>query len=238
MESEQTKEISNPIQAASEVFYRPQAVFNTIGKVNNWSWIPFIIVTALLFIPSYLYYGMVDLDWLIHQMALANDPEASPAELENFKSQLPKEAIIWSAYGIPIGVAIVNAIIAGYYTLVTRNDEENVQGYMDWYGAGWWILMPTVVNGLIACILLALQAHGTQVSPAIVSPLSLAFMFGVEITSGWFNFLSSVRLDSFWSILLAGYCINCWTSYSFQKSLILAAVPSLFIWLLSFMFAL
>lgn len=237
MQEHQTNDVTNPIQAASEIFYRPKAVFNAIANVNNWSWVPFIIVCVIGFLPTYLYYGLVDLDWLVHQMALTDNPNASPAEIENFKSAMPKAVLSYTAFAIPVVLVIVNAIIAGYYTLVTKNDEKNVQGFMDWFGASWWIAMPSVVNGLIACILLALQEPNTQISTAIATPLSVAFMLGTDMTSQWFGFFSGIRLDTFWSILIAGYCINSWTSFSFEKSLILSAIPALVIWSISFLVA-
>ena len=237
MENQQS-DVTNPIQAASEVFYRPMAVFNKLAEANNWSWIPFIIVMLLAFFPTYLYYQVVDINWIIEQSAIASlPPDASPAEIENFKRTMPAEALQYTAFALPIGVIIIQAIIAGYYTMVTRNDEKNVQGFTDWYGATWWIAMPSVINGLIACLLLAIQDSGAQVQPSIVSPLSVAFVFGIELTSKYFNLLSGLRLDSIWSIVLAGYCITSWTSFSLQKTMIIAVIPTAIILSISFIFA-
>ena len=55
--------VTNPFQAASEIFYKPTQVFEAISVKDNWSWIPFIIVTAVAILPLYLYFNLVDFEW-------------------------------------------------------------------------------------------------------------------------------------------------------------------------------
>ncbi|WP_427397631.1 YIP1 family protein [Glaciecola sp. 1036] len=234
--SEQELSVTNPLQAASEVFYKPKAVFTAVGKVNGWSWVPFILVIVMGILPVYLYYHVVDLSWLVNQMALAANPDGSPAEIENYKRQMPENFYVYSYFVIPIFISLITAIFAGYFTFVTRNDETNVQGFTDWYGAMWWIYMPTIINSFFACLLLALQEQNVQVNTAIMAPLSMAYIFGLDMTSEAFNFLSNIRLDSLWSILLSAYCVNTWTSFNFKKSMIIALIPYAVIWGIPFLF--
>ncbi len=220
-ETEQNNnKVSNPIQAASEIFYRPKAVFDTLSKVNNWSWIPFILVVIMTTLPTYLYFQMTDLPWVIDQMVTASMPDASPAELDNAKQMFPPEVLKFTAFAIPIALIIFHAVIAGFLTFVTRNDEKNVQGYTDWYGATWWITMPFVVNGLIALLVLLTYDSGAQIPLTATAPLSLAFIFRLDLGDPMVTLLSNIRLDTIWAVFIATYCFSSWTSFNFQKSII------------------
>ena len=229
--------ITNPIQAASEVFYKPRVVFETLAQKDNWSWIPFVIVVAFMVLPSVLYFNLLDTTWYIDQMARASFPQGSPAEIENFKAMIPEDSLAFSAYFGPIAFVIIFAIYAAVYAIATRNDETNVQGYTDWYGAMWWISMPMVVNGLLACVLIATQEHGAQISSAYLAPLSVAFVMGMDMTTPMFNFWLGIRLDMLWSIVLAGYCVKAWTGFSMPKSLIVGALPFILGTLIGLVFA-
>lgn len=217
---ENKSQVTNPLQAASEIFYRPKAVFDTLSSVNNWSWIPFILVAIMTTLPSYLYFQMTDVNWVIDQMITSQMPDASPAEIDNAKRSFPPEALKYTAFAIPIALIIFHAIIAGFLTFVTRNDEKNVQGYTDWYGATWWITMPFVVNGLVALLVLATYDAGAQIPLTAPAPLSLAFIFGVDIGAPMSSLLAAIRLDTIWATFIAVYCFSSWTSFSFKKSII------------------
>ncbi|WP_395342339.1 YIP1 family protein [Ningiella sp. W23] len=230
-------EVTNPIQAASEIFYKPTAVFDAIAVKDNWSWIPFLLVVITAAIPAYLYFNIVDFDWYKNAVALAQNPEGSPAEIEAFANymELGSTQII-TALSVAIGFPIIMAILAGYFTLCTRNDEKSVHGYTDWYGAMWWMSMPTVINSLLACIVLAMQDPGAQISQAVLAPLSVAFVIGAEIGDKWINLLTGIAIHSFWGIFLGMVCLRSWTNFSQSKALIIAIIPSLLLWGLTIAF--
>lgn len=217
---ENKSQVTTPLQAASEIFYRPKAVFDTLSSVNNWSWIPFMLVIVMASLPTYLYFQMVDVNWVIDKLVTLQMPDASPAEIENAKRRMPPEYLTIFVFLIPIALIIFHAIISGFLTFVTRNDEKNVQGYTDWYGATWWITMPFVVNGLVALLVLATYDAGAQIPLAATSPLSLAFIFGVDIGAPMASLLAAIRLDTIWATFIAVYCFSSWTSFSFKKSII------------------
>jgi hypothetical protein len=238
-ELEQNHQVSNPIQAASEIFYKPTAVFDTISVKDNWSWIPFILVMAMAVIPAYLYFNVVDFEWYKAMIANMQMPDSSPAEIEAFSNtmELGTTSMV-SLISVLISVPILMAILAGYFTLWTRNDAKSVHGFTDWYGATWWMAMPSLVNALLGCIYIAMQDPGSQISQAALAPLSLAFIAGSSMTDDWYNLLSAIRLDGIWTIVLAGLCLKSWTNFSFTKSMIVAALPSAIIWSATLFFSL
>lgn len=220
--------VNNPIQAASEIFYKPTAVFDALSVKDNWSWIPFILIAFIISIPSYLYFGIVDFDWWLNTAYLPQLEDMTPAQQDQTIAMLsPAQMQLTTSIFSVVGAIVVFAILALYFSVVSRNDDKSVQGFTDWYGAMWWTAMPGLFSGLIALVLLTLQDPGAQINASIVAPLSLAFLSGAEMDSDYFNVLLSLRLDSIWGIALTAICIMSWTNFSKIKAIVVALIPSL-----------
>nr|WP_136249791.1 YIP1 family protein [Ningiella ruwaisensis] len=231
MQEQQTLEVTNPFQAASEIFYKPTNVFKALAVKDNWSWIPFILIILVSCAPAYLYFSVVDFDWYATQAALMQNPEGSPAELEAMKNFMePGSTQMFVILAVVIGTPIVFAILAGYYTLVTRNDEKSLQGFTDWYGAMWWMALPAVISAVISSLYLVMQPIDAQIPQSAMAPLSLAFLFGIDMSHSLYGLLESIRLDTFWSIALGAIALNTWTNFSMLKSIIIAIIPGAIVW--------
>ena len=120
-------ELSNPIQAASEIFYKPLSVFNALSVRENWSWIPFVLVTVILFIPPYLYFGLVDFDWWVDVAMMPNFEDMPPSQQENMLAQYNPAQMQWTG-GLSSSVILIFifAIKAFYFSMMTRDDEKSV----------------------------------------------------------------------------------------------------------------
>ncbi|PRO68133.1 YIP1 family protein [Alteromonas gracilis] len=216
--------VSNPFQACNDIFFKPNGVFKAIGENNNWSWMPFILVTAITLVSQYLYVNFVDIDWFA-QMNIAAQGDMSPAEEEQMKAFFTRDALLWSsiigAFFVPI---IVNAVYAVYVNLMTRSDDSHVFGFTDWYGFAWWLSMPYVLTGLVGVALL-LFTGDHQVAPTILSPTSLGFLASIPMDSPWYAFGQALRLELFWGIYLATVGITQWTSFSVKKAALIASAP-------------
>lgn len=227
--------VTNPFQAASEIFYKPKAVFEALSVRDNWSWIPFLLLAIILFLPPYLYFGIVNFDWWLDAAIMPSLENLSPAEQENrlaiHGGQVQTQ--LTNALAPAISIIILSAIKAFYLTLMTKNDEKSIHGFTDWYGAVLWIAMPVLVSALFALLLLTFQEPGAQISSAIIAPLSLAFLFGTDMSSPWFSLMSIISLDSFWMIFLAYVCLRTWTQFSQVRAIIVALIPALFTWSLT-----
>ncbi|WP_371192868.1 YIP1 family protein [Glaciecola sp. SC05] len=236
-QSETNLTVSNPLQAASEIFYHPRAVFNALSVKDNWSWIPFILVLAVSAVPVYLHFNIVDFEWYRVALATMQSPEGSPAEIEALSNNITFGMTqLITLLSIALGVPIFMVLLAGYFTLWTRNDEKSIHGFTDWYGATWWMAMPSIINALLACLYLMTQEAGTEISQSALAPLSVAFAFGTEMTDKWYGMLSSIRLDTFWTMMLAAICLNSWTNFSMTKAIVVAAIPNTLIWTLTFLY--
>ena len=218
-------EVTNPFQACNNIFFKPNGVFRAIDENNNWSWIPFFVVILMSVLPAYLYINFVDFEWYKNMLVNTQYGELSPAEQDNIRGNMaqPQVMVAMIMFGI-LGPIVVNAILALYLNLTTKSDEENLNGYTDWYGFTWWAGMPVVVSALLGIALIAIEDNH-QVLPTILSPLSVAYIFNVGMESDWFGFAQALRLETLWSVYLITVGITQWTSFDTKKSAIIAAAP-------------
>jgi hypothetical protein len=221
------------LQACSEIFIKPKDVFTALKTANNWAWVPFFLVVIFAVLPSYLYFSSVDQVYYENLLRNSADfQDLSPAEIDASLSFVKVEQLAWAMpIGTIIGILIVNAIMAIYYKLVTQSDEENLAGFTDWYGAMWWIGMPTIIGSLISILMILLSNDGTgQIDIGVLNTTSIGYIVGVGMDSAWFNLANSVRIESLLSFYIGAVAIGTWTRFSFNKCLLLAGIPYLVIY--------
>jgi hypothetical protein len=225
------QQVSNPFQAMKDIFVKPNRVFATISETHNWSWIPFICVAVIGAIPVYMYFNFVDFSWYTELMVQSMAGELSPAEQNMVRHSMTDQAqSLWAGVFSSILVVILsNAILALYLNILTKADEECVQGYTDWYGFSWWVSIPVIVSSLIAAVVVVL-ATDNQLSPVSLSPTSVAFIFNIDMDSAWFSFAQSIRLESFWVMYLIAVGLSQWTQLPSKKTTMIAVAPYVFIW--------
>lgn len=222
--------VTNPLQACNDIFFKPNGVFRAINERDNWSWLPFIIYLTMTILPAYLFINYVDFEWYKNLIIESQYGNQSPAEKEMISTNMTQpQVMIFMMVGGVLGPIVINAILALYLHLTTKSDEENLNGYTDWYGFTWWIGMPVVVSSLVAIVLLALSSDH-QVLPTIISPLSVAYIFNVPMSSEWFSFAQSLRLESLWTIYLINVGLSQWTNFPAKKCTLIAVAPFAVIW--------
>ena len=232
-------QVSHPFQAMKQIFIRPNRVFATIKDTHNWSWIPFICIGVLGALPVYMYFDFVDFAWYSELMVQSVAGDLSPAEQNIVRTSLSnQEQSLWMTLVSSVFVVIIsNAVLALYLNVVTKADEECVQGYTDWYGFSWWVSVPAIIGSLVA-MTVVLLATDNQLSPVSLSPTSMAFIFDVDMASTWSSFAQSIRLESFWGVYLAAGGLGQWTQLPARKTYIIAVAPYILIWLVWALFIL
>lgn len=224
------KGITNPIQAISEVFIRPNGVFSTLINTHNWSWIPFFIIAFVGTLPVFVYFETVDFNWYTDFLVSNTLSDVSPAEQQAFTNNLSQPLLKWSStIGTVIGYVVANAILAAYLLLVTRQDEKSIHGFTDWYGFTWWISLPMLISSLLSLVLLFINGD-SHISPSLLNPLSLGTLLGIEMSSPYSGISESFRLDMLWSIYLIAVGLSQWTQFNSQKAWIAASAPFVIIY--------
>lgn len=224
-------QITNPFQACKDIFLKPNPVFAALREQHNWSWIPFFIVVVFGALPIYVYFNAVDFDWYRELLIQMEYSDVSPAEQNILRDNIAQSNIFsFSLVGVVLGFIIINAVFALYLNLVTKIDEENLHGYTDWYGFGWWTFLPTLVGSVISLMLILLADNSGQIPPEILSPTSLAYIFAIPMDSDWHGLAQSIRLEAFWSMYLVAVGISQWTKIPAKTAGLIAIAPSAVIW--------
>jgi hypothetical protein len=178
-----------------------------------------------------MYFNFVDFSWYTELMVQAMAGDLSPAEQNIFRNVMADQAqSLWAGvFGSIFILLITHAILAFYLNIVTKADEDCVQGYTDWYGFSWWVSMPVIVSSLMG-IIIVFMAQDNQLSPLSIAPTSLAFIFSVEMDSLWASLMQSIRLESIWVMYLTVVGLSQWTQLPTKKTYFIAITPYVLIW--------
>lgn len=223
-------EVSNPIQACSDIFFKPNGVFAATNVNHNWSWLPFIAVIVITVLPAYMYFNFVDFEWYTDLIVNSTYADVSPNEQDMIRQNMTRDSVLlFSFVGAFVGYIVLNSLLAIYLNLSTKSDEDSLHGFTDWFGFTWWVSMPSLVSAVLALLMLTL-AESNQLDPASLSPTSLAYWAGLDVGSQWYALAQSIRLESFWSMYLIAVGISQWTNIRGNKTYIIGIAPYAFIW--------
>ena len=224
------QEVSNPFIACRDVLLRPNPVFAKLARVNNWSWVPFLLLVLFSALPAYSYFSTVDIDWYQNLIIDQQFAEVSPAEQDAARRSMTASNLISLTILLSsIGMVVINAILAVYLNMMTRVDEQNVHGFSDWYGMTWWVSLPNAL-GAVLSLLVILIAQDGQLSPESLNVTSLAYWLSIPMGSDWFTLAQSIRLESFWTIYLIAVGVSQWTQIPSNKVWTIAIAPYAVIW--------
>lgn len=223
--------LSNPLQACKNIVLKPNGVFAKIKVTDNWSWVPFFLVTGATFLSLYSYLNVVDMSWLIESMLQLIAKDVSPAEIKAMRDGMEQGNILLFSlsFGMMFKIVLFNAFMAAYLNICSKVDEECVQGYTDWFGFCWWTSLPLVAVSLISCIVIWLS-ESPNLSQVVLEPTSLAYIFSVDLRSPWFGLFESLKLEYIWIIYLTTVGLSQWTNLAKNKIFRIAIGPYVLVW--------
>ncbi|WP_298441761.1 YIP1 family protein [uncultured Ferrimonas sp.] len=217
--------ISTALQAVSAIWLHPAAVFTELKQRKHWSWLPFLLVMMLPALVGALYFDRVDWSWYQQNFVLPALQGLTPADKEIALEFSSRATYLWSSLSsVLIGGILVAACYGFYLSKMTQLDEENIQGFGDWFGLCWWTFLPTLVASAIGLLLLLIGDN--QQSPNMVlAPLSIANLLQLSTEQPWFNLASSVSLTTLWTALLQYKGVRAWTTLKPLISWVIVLTP-------------
>ena len=217
--------ISNPFNACIHIFTKPSVVFDKVNETHNWSWIPFIFVILFGTLPLYFYMNMVDFDWYMDFYIGTIMGDVSPAEKENFRAALSQKNLLFGMLSGAIFFQILlNSLLAVYLNFATKADENNLNGFTDWFGFTWWVSLPMVI-GFTASILVLLLNNDPQLPMGSINPLTLSYLLSIDMKSAWFGFTNAIKPDMFLTIYLIAVGVSRWTNFAVKRVYFIAFSP-------------
>lgn len=224
---------SNVMTALVDIFISPSKAFNGLKEAKGWSFVAFILLAGILAASMFAFYNKADPQFLIDQQVAAASVDATIAEQKMIRQSMEQtiDMQVWFAiFGGIIGLAVINALMAGYYLFVSKQDPEANYGYGAWYGFAVWAMMPLVIYYL-GFLILVLTASTNQISQTLMNYSSInQLLIGLEIGHPFYTLLESLNIFSIWSIFIAAIGLKSWTNFTFNKALLFAALPSIVIY--------
>ena len=224
---------SNVMTALVDIFISPSKAFNGLKEAKGWSFVAFILLAGILAASMFAFYNKADPQFLIDQQVAAASVDATIAEQKMIRQSMEQtvDLQVWFAiFGGIIGLAVINALMAGYYLFVSKQDPEANYGYGAWYGFGVWAMMPLVIYYL-GFLILVLTASTNQISQTLMNYSSInQLLIGLEIGHPFYTLLESLNIFSIWGIFIAAIGLKSWTNFTFNKALLFAALPSIVIY--------
>jgi|TARA_Y100000034_G_scaffold134540_1_gene203246 hypothetical protein len=219
--------------ALVDIFISPSKAFNGLKEAKGWSFVAFILLAGILAASMFAFYNKADPQFLIDQQVAAASVDATIAEQKMIRQSMEQtiDMQVWFAmFGGIIGLAVINALMAGYYLFVSKQDPEANYGYGAWYGFGVWTMMPMIISSL-GLLILVLTASTDQISQTLFNYASInQLLIGLEIGHPFYTLLESLNIFSIWGIFIAAIGLKSWTNFTFNKALLFAALPSIVIY--------
>ncbi|WP_462146274.1 YIP1 family protein [Pseudoalteromonas gelatinilytica] len=224
---------SNVMTALVDIFISPNKAFNGLKEAKGWSFVAFLLLAGILAASMFAFYNKADPQYLIDQQVAAASVDATIAEQKMIRQSMEQtiDLQVWFAmFGGIIGLAVINALMAGYYLFVSKQDPEANYGYGAWYGFGVWTMMPMIISSL-GLLILVLTASTDQISQSLFNYASInQLLIGLEIGHPFYTLLESLNIFSIWGIFIAAIGLKSWTNFTFNKALLFAALPSIVIY--------
>ena len=211
---------SNVMTALVDIFISPSKAFNGLKEAKGWSFVAFILLAGILAASMFAFYNKADPQFLIDQQVAAASVDATIAEQKMIRQSMEQtiDMQVWFAiFGGIIGLAVINALMAGYYLFVSKQDPEANYGYGAWYGFGVWTMMPMIISSL-GLLILVLTASTDQISQTLFNYASInQLLIGLEIGHPFYTLLESLNIFSIWGIFIAAIGLKSWTNFTFIK---------------------
>ncbi|WP_440904266.1 YIP1 family protein [Catenovulum sp. SX2] len=215
---------------------RPKYAFTEIAEKNISSWPAFILIMLSMQLFYALYFNNVDMAWLVDYTVNTSLGQATPAEKEQLSQQLTEETIRLSAsIGSVLMLVFYGLITSVYLNVITKLDEQNTDGFKDWFGFYWWVQIPAVLQ-LALSSLVILVADTSQTPLMDLQVTSLNQILALSPTDKFYNFAASFDLFSIWSIVLLFYGLSVRTQLKTSTIANICIIPFIFMLVFSLVF--
>ncbi len=226
--------------AITDIYLSPSKAFNGLKEAQGWSWIAYLLVIGFSAASIYLFYTTVDQNFLLEQQ-IENLPaslsgqerEAAIKQMEQFSGSQ-----FWIAIISPIiGITIFNAILALYYTLISKIDPKSDVNYGDWFGFSLWTMMPAIINS-IGVIILVVSANTDQLSQTLFNYASInQLVINLDPKSAFYTLAENFGLFTIWGMILTIIGLMSWTNFTQNQAIIYGLLPSVVVYGVWFLIA-
>ncbi|KMT66488.1 YIP1 family protein [Catenovulum maritimum] len=211
---------------------RPKFAFQQISEHKVSSKFPFVFIFLSMLLFWFTYLEQVDLTWLIEHTINTQLSNMSAAEQAQLRQQMTPESIRYTYTITSALMTILQAVIlAGYLNIVTKLDEENTDGFSDWFGFIWWVQFPLIIQFSLTS-LIVLFYPSNQIDLTLLQFSSINQLVGLVPGDKLYTLLTSFDFFSLWSLVILFYGLSVKTSLSTKSLVNICLFPILMLILL------
>lgn len=210
------------------IFLEPGKVFAELKEKPSFV-APFVLVTLVATLMSFMYFMKVDSAWFIDHALLSSGSEMTKAEIEQAKSFMPGAKVMGyiSLVTTPITMAIMTVIVALYYLLAGKISGSAI-GFKHGLSLACWGSMPMLLGTIVALIGVFMMTPQTSLESLMLTSVD-PLLLQLPIDSPWKKLATSFSLLTFWSIFVSATGWKVWGKTSWAEAVTVAAIPSVLI---------
>ena len=204
------------------IFTEPAKAFAAVEK-RSMIWLPLILMVVGMVGMLFFYYQSVDMSWLQDKMFAGKDMD--PAQLEAAKKMVSKNMLLTtSAIGGAIGPLIMYAIVATYFTIVSKITNVPIN-FGKWFAFATWSSVPGLLAIPLGLLQIVLAQQG-QLAPNQLNPLSLnQLFFHLDMNAHWATLLDTINVTTLWTMFVTVVGFETWTKKSRATSIAVVVTP-------------
>lgn len=219
--------------ALLDTFLAPSQAFAALRERPAWAWAALALVIAVTVASIYTLYAGMSPEWIVEQQ-LAGVPEMPADQLAAARSNM----MMVAPYTAHIGAVMIVLMMPlacllfglGYFVGERLLSTER-NSFGRWFAAAAFAQLPMVVNAL-GLIVLVIVRGGGNLPLDIGNYASLNnLVFGIPNGENGYALASFANLFYLWSIFLIAVAARVWSGLGWGKAILLAALPSLLIYL-------
>lgn len=219
--------------ALIDTYLAPGQAFAALRERPAWAWAALLLAVVATVASIYTLYLGMSPEWIVEQQ-LASVPDMPADQLAAARANMMAVA----PFSAHIGAAMVlvmlplTCLLFGFaYFLGERLLSRERNSFGRWFAAAAFAQLPMVFNALGLIVLVLVRGGGNL-------PLDLGnyaslnnLVFGIPNGENGYALASFANLFYLWSIFLVAIAARVWSGLGWGKALLLAALPSLLIYL-------
>lgn len=211
------------------IFLEPSKVFAELKEKPSFV-LPFVVVTLVATLMSFLYFMKVDGAWFIDHTLLSSGTEMTKVEMEQAKNFMPGAKFMGylSLVMTPITTAVLTLVIALYYLLAGKITGSTI-GFKHSLSLVCWSSMPLLLGTIVALVGVFMMTPQTSIESLMLTSLD-PLLLQLPTESPWKKLASSFSFLTFWSIFVGSLGWRVWTKASWVEAIAVVTIP----WVLYF----
>lgn len=219
--------------ALIDTYLAPSQAFAALRERPAWAWAALLLVVVATVASIYTLYLGMSPEWIVEQQ-LAGMPDMPADQLAAARANLMAVAPFSAHIGAVMVLVMLplTCLLFGFaYFLGERLLSRERNSFGRWFAAAAFAQLPMVFNALGLIVLVLVRGGGNL-------PLDLGnyaslnnLVFGIPNGENGYALASFANLFYLWSIFLVAVAARVWSGLGWGKALLLAALPSLLIYL-------